>query len=131
MVLISCTIHPCKNPIVSMVVPKNYDPERKKIFNSFALSYSSARLCVFIPRATMRSSSRLASDQSSNPTSSMNTNPKSRNRKRCKQRIENSNLEEQSHIIVMMTDNRTMAELLRAHTEGHAEAIVVPLILAE
>nr|GEY57122.1 reverse transcriptase domain-containing protein [Tanacetum cinerariifolium] len=31
----------------------------------------------------------------------------------------------------MMTDHRTMAELLRAPTEGYAEAIVVPLILAE
>nr|GEZ23291.1 hypothetical protein [Tanacetum cinerariifolium] len=30
-----------------------------------------------------------------------------------------------------MTDNRTMAELLRAPTEGYAEAIVVPPILAE
>nr|GFA31138.1 hypothetical protein [Tanacetum cinerariifolium] len=32
---------------------------------------------------------------------------------------------------VSMTDNWTMAEMLRAHTEGYAEAIVVPLILAE
>nr|GEW35472.1 reverse transcriptase domain-containing protein [Tanacetum cinerariifolium] len=31
----------------------------------------------------------------------------------------------------MMADNRTMAEMLRAPTEGCAEAIVVPLILAE
>nr|GEV05662.1 hypothetical protein [Tanacetum cinerariifolium] len=31
----------------------------------------------------------------------------------------------------MMADQRTMAELLRAPTEGYAEAIVVPLILAE
>nr|GEY95022.1 reverse transcriptase domain-containing protein [Tanacetum cinerariifolium] len=46
------------------------------VFNSFALSYSSARLCVFIPRATVKSSSRLASDQSSNPTSSTNPNLK-------------------------------------------------------
>nr|GEX27505.1 reverse transcriptase domain-containing protein [Tanacetum cinerariifolium] len=30
-----------------------------------------------------------------------------------------------------MADQRTMAELLRAPTEGYAEAIVVPLILAE
>nr|GEZ82571.1 reverse transcriptase domain-containing protein [Tanacetum cinerariifolium] len=30
-----------------------------------------------------------------------------------------------------MTDNRTMAELLRAPTDGYAEAIVVPPILAE
>nr|GEZ82254.1 reverse transcriptase domain-containing protein [Tanacetum cinerariifolium] len=78
-----------------------------------------------------RSSSRPASDQSSNPTSSTNLNPKGQNRRRSKQRIENSNLEEQSHLIVMMTDNRTMAELLRAPIEGYAEAIVVPLILAK
>nr|GFA91908.1 reverse transcriptase domain-containing protein [Tanacetum cinerariifolium] len=77
-----------------------------------------------------RSSSGLASDQSSNPTSSTNPNPKGRNRRRSKQRIENSNLEEQSHPIVTMTDNRTMAEMLRAPTEGYAEAIVVPPILA-
>nr|GEX29843.1 hypothetical protein [Tanacetum cinerariifolium] len=42
----------------------------------------------------IRSSSRLISDQSSNPTSSTNTNPKGRNRRRSKQQIENSNLEE-------------------------------------
>nr|GFA88915.1 hypothetical protein [Tanacetum cinerariifolium] len=78
-----------------------------------------------------RSSSRLASDQSSNPTSSTNPNLKVRNRRRSKQRIENSNLEEQSHLIVTMTDNRTMAEMLHAPTEGYAEAIVVPPILAE
>nr|GFA63900.1 reverse transcriptase domain-containing protein [Tanacetum cinerariifolium] len=75
------------------------------------------------------SSSRLASDQSSNPTSS--TNPKGRNRRRSKQRIENSNLEEQSHPILTMNDNRTMAEMLRAPTEGYAKAIVVPPIVVE
>nr|GFB55607.1 hypothetical protein [Tanacetum cinerariifolium] len=31
----------------------------------------------------------------------------------------------------MMADQRTMAELLRTPTEGYAEAIVVPPILAE
>nr|GEV29815.1 reverse transcriptase domain-containing protein [Tanacetum cinerariifolium] len=77
------------------------------------------------------SSSRLASDQSSNPTSSTNPNPKGRNRRCSKQRIENSNLKEQSHLIVTMTDNHTMAELLRAPTEGYAKEIVVPPILAE
>nr|GEV77522.1 reverse transcriptase domain-containing protein [Tanacetum cinerariifolium] len=30
-----------------------------------------------------------------------------------------------------MADQRTMAELVRAHTEGYAEAIVVPSILAD
>nr|GEU57642.1 reverse transcriptase domain-containing protein [Tanacetum cinerariifolium] len=32
---------------------------------------------------------------------------------------------------VLMTDNRTMAEMLHAPTEGYEEAIVVPLILAK
>nr|GEU54967.1 hypothetical protein [Tanacetum cinerariifolium] len=78
-----------------------------------------------------RSSSRLISDQTSNPTSSTNPNPKGRNRRRSKQRIENSNLKEHSTPIDMMTDQRIMTELLRAPTEGYVEAIVVPLILAE
>nr|GEW63727.1 reverse transcriptase domain-containing protein [Tanacetum cinerariifolium] len=69
------------------------------------------------------SSSRLISDQSSNPTSSTNPNPKGRNRRRSKQRIENSNLEEQSHLIVTMTDNRTMVELLRVPTEGYKDPL--------
>nr|GEW73971.1 hypothetical protein [Tanacetum cinerariifolium] len=42
-----------------------------------------------------------------------------------------SNLEQQSPPIVTMTDQRTMAELLRAPTEGFAEPIVVPSILAD
>nr|GFA42998.1 hypothetical protein [Tanacetum cinerariifolium] len=33
--------------------------------------------------------------------------------------------------VATMIDNRTMAEMLRAPTEGYAEAIVVPLIFAE
>nr|GEV15205.1 hypothetical protein [Tanacetum cinerariifolium] len=78
-----------------------------------------------------RSSSRLISDQTSNPTSSTNPNPKGRNRRRSKQRIENLNLEEHSHPVVTMAGQRAMAELLRAPTEGYAEAIVVPPILAE
>nr|GFC87472.1 reverse transcriptase domain-containing protein [Tanacetum cinerariifolium] len=59
------------------------------------------------------SSSRLTHDQSS------------------KQKVKNSNLEEQLPPAVTMVDNRSMAELLRAPTEGYAEAIVVPSILAE
>nr|GEX62375.1 reverse transcriptase domain-containing protein [Tanacetum cinerariifolium] len=78
-----------------------------------------------------RSSSRLIRDQSSNPTSSTNTNLKGRNRRGSKQRVENSNLEEQFSPVVTLADQRTMAELLRAPTEGYAEAIVVPPILAE
>nr|GEZ18302.1 reverse transcriptase domain-containing protein [Tanacetum cinerariifolium] len=78
-----------------------------------------------------RPSSRLIRDQSSNPTSSTNTNQKGRNRRSSKQRVEDSNLEELSHPVVTMADNRTMAEMLRAPTEGYAEAIVVLSILAE
>nr|GEV07336.1 reverse transcriptase domain-containing protein [Tanacetum cinerariifolium] len=77
-----------------------------------------------------RSSSRLVSDQSSNPTSSTNPNPKGRNRRRSKQRVENSNLEEHFPPVVTMVDQRTMAQLLQAPTEGYEDAIVVPAITA-
>nr|GEV21559.1 reverse transcriptase domain-containing protein [Tanacetum cinerariifolium] len=67
---------------------------------------------------------------SSNPTPSTNPNPKGRNRRRSKQRIENFNLEELSPPIVTMTDQRTMAQLLQAPTEGYEDEIVVPAITA-
>ncbi|GJU84462.1 reverse transcriptase domain-containing protein [Tanacetum coccineum] len=70
-----------------------------------------------------RSSSNLVGNSSSNPTT---TNPKRRNRRRSKQPF---SLEESP--IATMADQRTMAELLRAPTEGYTEAIVVPPILAE
>ncbi|GJQ92926.1 hypothetical protein Tco_0004065, partial [Tanacetum coccineum] len=70
-----------------------------------------------------RSSSNLVGNSSSNPTT---TNPKRCNRRRSKQPF---SLEESP--IATMADQRTMAELLRAPTEGYAEAIVVPPILAE
>ncbi|GJT91545.1 reverse transcriptase domain-containing protein [Tanacetum coccineum] len=70
-----------------------------------------------------RSSSNLVGNSSSNPTT---TNPKRRNRRRSKQPF---SLEESP--TDTMADQRTMAELLRAPTEGYAEAIVVPPILAE
>nr|GEV87588.1 hypothetical protein [Tanacetum cinerariifolium] len=70
-----------------------------------------------------RSSSKFVGETSTN------LNPKGRNRRRSKQRVELFSLEECP--AVMMADQRTMAELLRAPTEGYAEAIVVPPILAE
>ncbi|GJX27013.1 hypothetical protein Tco_0233309 [Tanacetum coccineum] len=73
-----------------------------------------------------RSSSNLVGNSSSNPTTS---NPRRRNRRRSNQRVEPFTLEESP--VVTMADQRTMAELLRAPTEGYAEAIVVPPILAE
>nr|GFA83303.1 reverse transcriptase domain-containing protein [Tanacetum cinerariifolium] len=69
------------------------------------------------------SSSNLPVESSLNPTSS---NPKRRNRRRSKQPFV---LEESP--VDTMADQHTMAELLRAPTEGYAEAIVVPPILAE
>ncbi|GKF64673.1 reverse transcriptase domain-containing protein, partial [Tanacetum coccineum] len=71
-----------------------------------------------------RSSSRVVGEPSSNPTSSNPTNCR-----RSKQRVEPFALEEIP--VVTMADQRTMAKLLRAPTEGYAEAIVVPPILAE
>nr|GEY87287.1 reverse transcriptase domain-containing protein [Tanacetum cinerariifolium] len=61
----------------------------------------------------------------------MNPTPKGRIRRSSKQKVENSHFEEHLTPVATMTDNRTMAEMLRAPTEGCAEAIVVPLILAE
>nr|GFA77008.1 reverse transcriptase domain-containing protein [Tanacetum cinerariifolium] len=77
------------------------------------------------------SSSRLVSNPSSNPTPSTNSNPKGRNRRRSKQIIEEFNLDEFSPIIVTMADQRTMAQLLQAPTEGYDDAIVVPAITAD
>ncbi|GJS79770.1 reverse transcriptase domain-containing protein [Tanacetum coccineum] len=68
-----------------------------------------------------RSSSHLIAESS--------TTPKLRNRRRSKQRVEPFCLEETP--VVMMADQRTMAELLCPPTEGYAEAIVVPPIPAE
>ncbi|GJR56369.1 hypothetical protein Tco_1406890 [Tanacetum coccineum] len=68
-----------------------------------------------------RSSSKLIVESS--------TTPKRRNRRRSKQRVEPFTLEETS--VVTMADQRTMAELLQAPTEGYEDAIVIPAILAE
>ncbi|GKC26804.1 reverse transcriptase domain-containing protein [Tanacetum coccineum] len=73
-----------------------------------------------------RSSSKFVGEPSTNPTS---TNPKRHNHRRSKQRVELFALEETP--VVTMADQRTMAELHRAPTEGYAEAIVVPPIPAE
>nr|GEX08995.1 hypothetical protein [Tanacetum cinerariifolium] len=78
-----------------------------------------------------RSSSKLSRDQTSNPTSSTNTTPKGRTRRSSKQKVENSNFEEHLPPTATMADTRTMAEMLRAPTEGYAKAIVVPPILAK
>nr|GEU46908.1 hypothetical protein [Tanacetum cinerariifolium] len=70
-----------------------------------------------------RSSSNLHVESPHNPSTS---NPKRRNRRRSKQPF----ILEESPVDTM-ADQRTMTELLRAPTEGYAEVIVVPSILAE
>ncbi|GKB29752.1 hypothetical protein Tco_0869153 [Tanacetum coccineum] len=76
-----------------------------------------------------RSSSNLVGESSPNPTTS---NSKRHNRIRSKQPFNfEEPLENQAPPVVTMADQRTMAELLCAPTEGYAEAIVVPPILAE
>ncbi|GKB77243.1 reverse transcriptase domain-containing protein [Tanacetum coccineum] len=57
------------------------------------------------------------------------TTPKHRNRRHSKQRVEPFSLEETS--VVTMADQRTMAELLQASTEGYEDAIVIPLFSRE
>ncbi|GJU37206.1 reverse transcriptase domain-containing protein [Tanacetum coccineum] len=66
---------------------------------------------------------------SSNLIVESSTTPKRRNRRRSKQRVEPFSLEETS--VVTMADQRTMAELLQAPTEGYRDAIVIPAILAK
>ncbi|GJV20496.1 reverse transcriptase domain-containing protein [Tanacetum coccineum] len=73
-----------------------------------------------------RSSSKFVGEPSTNPTSTI---PKRHNRRRSIQRVEPFSLVETP--VVTMADQRTMVELLRAPTEGYAEAIVVPPIPAE
>ncbi|GJS37141.1 hypothetical protein Tco_0535523 [Tanacetum coccineum] len=68
-----------------------------------------------------RSSSHLIAESS--------TTLKRRNRRRSKQRVEPFSLEETP--VDTMADQRTMAELLQAPTEGYGDAIVTPAILAE
>ncbi|GKE75075.1 hypothetical protein Tco_1537116 [Tanacetum coccineum] len=66
---------------------------------------------------------------SSNLIVESSTTPKRRNRRRSKQRVEPFSLEET--FVVTMADQRTMAELFQAPTEGYGDAIVIPAILAE
>nr|GFC17653.1 reverse transcriptase domain-containing protein [Tanacetum cinerariifolium] len=70
-----------------------------------------------------RSSSNLPVESPPNPSTS---NPKRHNRRRSNQPF----ILEESPVDTM-ADQRTMAELLCAPTEGYAEAIVAPPILTE
>ncbi|GJS72990.1 reverse transcriptase domain-containing protein [Tanacetum coccineum] len=61
----------------------------------------------------------------SNLIAESSTTLKRRNRRRSKQRVELFSLEESP--VVTMVDQRTMAELLQAPTEGYEDAIVIPV----
>nr|GFA68469.1 hypothetical protein [Tanacetum cinerariifolium] len=68
------------------------------------------------------------SDQTSNSTSSTNPTPKGRIRRSSKQKVGNSNFEENPLPPVPMAENQTMAQLLQAPTDGYEDAIVIPEI---
>nr|GFB61550.1 hypothetical protein [Tanacetum cinerariifolium] len=83
------------------------------------------------PDLLIRSSSKLSRDQTSNPTSSTNPTPKGRIRRSSKQKVENSNFEENPLPPELpMAENQTMAQLLQAPTDGYEDAIVIPEIAA-
>nr|GEU29283.1 reverse transcriptase domain-containing protein [Tanacetum cinerariifolium] len=66
-----------------------------------------------------KSSSKLSRDQTSNPTSSTNPTPKGRIRRSSKQKVENSNFEENPlPPEIPMAEIQTMAQLLQAPTDG-------------
>nr|GEY95386.1 reverse transcriptase domain-containing protein [Tanacetum cinerariifolium] len=92
-------------------------------------SYREADLIIQFKLSSV-SSSKLSRDQTSNPTSSTNPTPKGPIRRSSKQKVENSNFEENLPPEVPMADNRTMAQLLQAPTEGYEDAIVIPEIAA-
>nr|GEZ56245.1 reverse transcriptase domain-containing protein [Tanacetum cinerariifolium] len=77
-----------------------------------------------------RSSSKLARDQTSNSTSSTNPTPKGRIRRSSKQKVENSNFEENPLPPIPMAENQTMAQLLQEPTDGYEDAIFIPEIAA-
>nr|GEZ15917.1 reverse transcriptase domain-containing protein [Tanacetum cinerariifolium] len=61
----------------------------------------------------------------------MNPTPKGRIRRSSKQKVENSNFEENPlPPPILMAENQTMAQLLQAPTDGYEDAIVIPEIAA-
>ncbi|GJY01471.1 hypothetical protein Tco_0359623, partial [Tanacetum coccineum] len=66
---------------------------------------------------------------SSNLVGETFTNPKRHNRRSSKQTVKPFSLEENP--VVTMADQRTMAQLLQAPTEGYEDAIFIPAILLE
>nr|GEU58114.1 DNA-directed DNA polymerase [Tanacetum cinerariifolium] len=112
----------CNGPIPQVsnhTSPKNLEPKSRSV--DMAGNY----------KARIPQPGSIDSNPSSNPIPSTNPNPKGRNRRRSKQRIEEFNLDEISTPIVTMADQRMMAQLLQAPTEGYEDAIIVPAITAD
>nr|GEX06812.1 reverse transcriptase domain-containing protein [Tanacetum cinerariifolium] len=116
---------------IRRVVPKNYNPKGERFLIASRFPTPPLACSFFSLRATVKSSSKLSRDQTSNPNSSMNPTLKGRIRKSSKQNIENSNFEENPlPPEVPMAENQTMAQLLQAPTDGYEDAIVIPEIAA-
>nr|GEV24257.1 hypothetical protein [Tanacetum cinerariifolium] len=78
---------------------------------------------------SVKSSSKLSRDQTSNPNSSTNPTLKGRIRRCSKQKVEYSNFEENPlPPKVPMAKNQTMVQLLQEPTDGYEDAIVIPEI---
>nr|GEX84956.1 reverse transcriptase domain-containing protein [Tanacetum cinerariifolium] len=98
-------------------------------------SYDTSKLqcfkCKKIWHIAPKSSSKLFRDKTSNPTSSTDPTPKGHIRRSSKQKVENSNFEENPlPPEIPMAENQTMAQLLQAPTDGYEDAIVIPEITA-
>ncbi|GKA83622.1 reverse transcriptase domain-containing protein [Tanacetum coccineum] len=95
----------------------------------FNKHFKHAMAIGIVPASSLIDAHQKSRSPSSNLIAESSTTPKRRNRRRFKQRVEPFSLEETS--VVTMADQRTMAELLQAPTEGYGDAIVTPAILAE
>nr|GEW38228.1 reverse transcriptase domain-containing protein [Tanacetum cinerariifolium] len=98
--------------------------------NKIATSRQELELLFYHHITVLRSSSTLSRDQTFNPTSSTNPTPKGRIRRSSKQKLENSNFEENPLPPIPMAENQTMVQLLQAPTDGYEDAIVIPEIAA-
>nr|GEU61085.1 reverse transcriptase domain-containing protein [Tanacetum cinerariifolium] len=116
---------------IRRVVPKNCNPKGERFLIASRFPTPPLACLFFSQRATVKSSSKLSRDQTSNPTSTTNPTLKGRIRRSLKQKLENSNFEE--NLLppeVPMAENQTMAQLLQAPTDGYEDAIVIPEIAA-
>nr|GEV26347.1 reverse transcriptase domain-containing protein [Tanacetum cinerariifolium] len=96
-----------------LVVMNKFKCLRDEFYDSF----------MFVKYTRTRSSYNLPVESSPNPATS--------NLKRCNRRRSKQPFILEESVVDTMTDQRTMAKLIHAPTEGYAEAIVVPPILTE